>query len=205
MYFQAHQLWAGQGPCWLLIRDICSLLHGPLHRATHYVVACFPQSEDSERKWKSQSFWNLIPEVTSHHSAIFYPLELSLDSAHTQNGMIPKGRDHWGLSQRLPTTIPCISQISLAAVLANLRLLKIIDVYFSLTSVENGCCQLLGSIPPNMIQGLWESQRCHPPGLPLEKTCHVKRIKLRASICCTSGICHSFQTETMLSWECYLQ
>lgn len=54
--FQAHLWgrWQAPGPCCLLARDLGFLFHGPLHRATHDMAACFPQSCGSKRETEDE-------------------------------------------------------------------------------------------------------------------------------------------------------
>lgn len=68
MHFQACSPWADQSPCWLLIRGIGFLPHESLHRLLTTWQLAFPRVRaQRRRKQKSQSFCNLISEVTSHH------------------------------------------------------------------------------------------------------------------------------------------
>lgn len=52
---------------WLSARDICSLLHGPLHRAAHSKAAEFPQSKPARQgnsRQKLSSFCDLFVTTT---------------------------------------------------------------------------------------------------------------------------------------------
>ena len=56
----------------LLARDISSLPHGPLHRATYSMEAGFLQSKQTRKqegmsKTEAILFCNLISKMTSHH------------------------------------------------------------------------------------------------------------------------------------------
>ena len=95
--FQAHSQSCCQisEPCWLLVRHLSSLLHGPLHRVVHNIATCFPQRRENE-KWqvrqKSQIFKNLILEVTSHHNCqILFTRRESLGSVHMKGEEIKQG------------------------------------------------------------------------------------------------------------------
>lgn len=101
--------WQPLYPRWLLVDDICSLPYGPLHKA-HNMAGGLPQKLSSKRKreskrgqtrWKSQSLYNLISEVTSSHCCHILFLEESLGPAHTQGERITQGHEHrevghWG-------------------------------------------------------------------------------------------------------------
>lgn len=85
--------------------------HGPLPRAAHHQAASF-----STRRRTRQSFYNLIPEVTSYHfHHILFLRHGSLDLAHIQGKRIwgvhiPGGGDCRGPFWR-PCTMACIAGI----------------------------------------------------------------------------------------------